>query len=281
MFPWPFALEAVAAVAFPGIAQRTPPAEQPPARVTLTRLDCGSGKAPRDIASFSDSHALDGQKKLLVASCYLIRHGDKLMLWDTGYPAAIKDDPKSPFAMPKTIIDQLRELSIDPAKIDYVGISHYHGDHVGQARDFPAATLLIGYGDWAMLTAADRPVNADPAPLANWITGAGKRDIIRGDKDVFGDASVTILATPGHTPGHKSLLVRMAGNRYYLISGDLTHFASNYATDAVPSGNTSRAETLASLARFKALAANLKATVVIQHDPADIDKLPLFPEAAE
>jgi N-acyl homoserine lactone hydrolase len=252
-----------------------------PARVTLTRLDCGSGKMPRDIAGFSDTRAWDGQKKLLVASCYLIRHGDQLMLWDTGYPASIKDDPKSPIAMPKTLVDQLHDLSVDPTRIDYVGVSHYHGDHIGQARDFPTATLLIGYGDWAMLTASDRPPNADPAPFANWITGPGKHEAVRGDKDVFGDGAVVMLATPGHTPGHRSLLVRVSGNRNYLLTGDLTHFAANYATDGVPTGNTSRAETLASLARFKALAVTLKATVIIQHDPADIARLPPFPRAAE
>ncbi|URW74403.1 N-acyl homoserine lactonase family protein [Sphingomonas donggukensis] len=254
---------------------------KPVPRVTLTRLDCGANKTPRDIAAFSDTHALDGQKKALVASCYLIRHGDEYMLWDTGYAASNRTDPKSAIALPRTIVEQLKQLGLDAADIEYVGVSHYHGDHTGQARDFPSASLLIGQGDWSALTAKDRAANVDPAPLAHWITGGGKYEAVRADKDVFGDGSVTILDTPGHTPGHKSLLVRLRGMGNVLLTGDLAHFASNYAGNAVPAFNTNRADTLASLDRFKRMAANLKATVVIQHEPADVAKLPVFPKAAE
>ncbi|HEU0067324.1 MAG TPA: MBL fold metallo-hydrolase, partial [Sphingomonas sp.] len=123
--------------------------------VTLTRLDCGSSNGPRDVAAFSDTHAYDGVKKPLVASCYLIRHGDDLMLWDTGYPLAMRDAPGTPMLIPASIVDHLRTLGVDPAKVARVGISHYHADHTGQARDFPAATLMIGAGDWAALTAKD------------------------------------------------------------------------------------------------------------------------------
>jgi N-acyl homoserine lactone hydrolase len=65
-----------------------------------------------------------------------------------------------------------------------------------------------------------------------------------------------------------------------LLTGDLAHFRENYDSDGVPSFNTNRADTLASLDRFKEIAANLKATVIIQHDPRDIGKLPAFPAAA-
>lgn len=65
-----------------------------------------------------------------------------------------------------------------------------------------------------------------------------------------------------------------------LLSGDLTHFRENYETDGVPTWNSNRADTLASLNRFKEIARNLRATVIIQHDPRDIGKLPAFPDAA-
>ena len=65
-----------------------------------------------------------------------------------------------------------------------------------------------------------------------------------------------------------------------LLSGDLTHFRENYETDGVPTWNSTRADTLASLNRFKEIARNLHATVIIQHDPRDIGKLPAFPDAA-
>jgi len=66
-----------------------------------------------------------------------------------------------------------------------------------------------------------------------------------------------------------------------LISGDLMHFRENYETGGVPSFNTDRAQTLASLDRAKKIVAGSKATVVIQHDARDIDKLPAFPASAK
>jgi glyoxylase-like metal-dependent hydrolase (beta-lactamase superfamily II) len=267
-----------------GMAAFTAGAQDAPVRVTLTRLDCGASKGPRDVAAFSDTHAYDGVKKPLVASCYLIRHGDELMIWDTGYPASTKTDPGSPMAMKATIVEQLRTLGIAPAQVTRIGASHYHGDHTGQARDFPGATLVIGQGDWAALTdksAAPGFGAPDPAPVAHWISGGGKVDQVRGDKDLFGDGSVVMLDMPGHTPGHHSLLVRLKGRGPVLLTGDLAHFQENYDSNGVPSFNTDRADTLASLDRFKTSARNLKATVIIQHDPRHIGKLPAFPAAAE
>jgi N-acyl homoserine lactone hydrolase len=66
-----------------------------------------------------------------------------------------------------------------------------------------------------------------------------------------------------------------------LLSGDLAHFREIYDNNVVPSFNTSRAETLASIDRVKQIAAHLKATVIMQHDPRDVDKLPAFPATAK
>jgi len=90
-----------------------------------------------------------------------------------------------------------------------------------------------------------------------------------------------MLAMPGHTPGHSSLLVRLAHKSTILLSGDATHFTANYEHDGVPTFNTNRADTLASLQRLKGLAKNNKAMVIIQHEPADIAKLPAFPAFAD
>ena len=119
------------------------------------------------------------------------------------------------------------------------------------------------------------------APIAPWLTGGSKVEPLTADKDVFGDGSVVILAMPGHTPGHRSLLVRLKETGNVLLTGDLAHFHENYDTNGVPTFNTDRAATLASLDRFKQIAKNLKATVIIQHDQRDIAKLPAFPAAAK
>lgn len=252
--------------------------------VTITRLDCGT-VAANNLNLFSDTDAYVGQSKRLTVGCYLIRHGDKVMLWDAGLPAAAKGkaiDPKLPMdaTLSRTLVEQLADLGIKPEQVSVLGISHYHFDHTGQAPSFPAATLMIGAGDWAAVTAKPPAPGINAAPLQAWIGGGGKVEPVTGDKDVFGDGSVRIIDTPGHTPGHHSLLVRLKG-RSILLTGDLAHFTENYASNGVPSFNTNRADTLASLDRFKKLAANLKATVIIQHEPADIAKLPPFPQAAE
>ena len=88
-----------------------------------------------------------------------------------------------------------------------------------------------------------------------------------------------MLNLPGHTPGHRGLLVRLASGPV-LLSGDLYHFTEQVERRGVPPFNTSRAETLASMDRFGRLGRNLGARIIIQHEPADIAKLPAFPEAA-
>ncbi len=265
------------ALAFAVWAQ-TPAAAAP--ELTLTRLDCGGANMPVDVARFSDTNAFDGKKINLTASCYLIKHGEEYMIWDAGYPAAAPGTQATAPAPKMSLVEQLAQLKLTPEQIKFVGISHYHGDHIGQAASFPGATLLIGKGDWDALT-ADKPAQGvNPAPVAHWISGGGKSEPVPRDKDVFGDGSVMMLDMPGHTPGHHSLLVKLKTKGNVLLTGDLAHFKENYVSNGVPSFNTDRSQTLASLDRFKKMAANLKATVVIQHDARDVSKLPVFPAAA-
>lgn len=243
--------------------------------VTLTRLDCGTNTGASDVARFSDTYAMNGMKAQLTYSCYLIRHGDDYMIWDTGFaPGAGPTAPRT------SLVDLLAQLKLTPAQVKYVAISHYHGDHTGQVGSFPQATLLIGKGDWDALSDPKMAQAANPATFARWISGGGKVEPQAGDKDVFGDGSVIMLNMPGHTPGHHSLLVKLNDMGNVLITGDLSHFRENYDSDGVPQFNTDRAASLASIDRFKKIAANMHATVIIQHDLRDVGKLPAFPAAA-
>jgi glyoxylase-like metal-dependent hydrolase (beta-lactamase superfamily II) len=241
--------------------------------VTLTRLDCGSGF--NDARRFSDTFAYTDPKIPFTFSCYVIKHGGDYMVWDTGYaPGSNPNAPKVSLA------DQLAQLKITPEQVKYVGISHFHGDHTGQLPTLPNATLLIGQREWQALTAPQPMPGANVAAFKHWISEGGKVEPQPADKDVFGDGTVVILRTPGHTPGHQSLLVRLKEKGPVILIGDAAHFHENYDNDGVPGFNYDRAETLASLDRIKKMAANLKATVIIQHDPRDIGKLPAFPAAA-
>jgi N-acyl homoserine lactone hydrolase len=254
-----------------------PAMAQAPAEVTLTRIECGTGATPTDVGQrFTDTFAYKDLKLTFTFSCYLIKHGDEYMVWDTGFaPGTNPNAPKVGIA------DRLKELKVTPEQVKYVGISHFHGDHTGQLTPFTNATLLIGKGDWDGITAPTPMQGANVAGFKSWIDEKRKVEQLTADKDVFGDGSVVVLRTPGHTPGHSCLLVRLKEMGPVLLSGDAAHFRENYESGGVPSFNFDRAATVASIERMKQIAANLKATVVIQHDMRDIGKLPAFPAAAK
>jgi N-acyl homoserine lactone hydrolase len=259
------------------IAIVTPAWAQTAPEITLTRFDCGTGGPPFDAAArFSDTFdSFGGRKFTLVYSCYLIKHGDDYMIWDSGHSMEAGD------RAPKvSMVDQLAQLNLKPDQMKFIGISHYHGDHIGQVDSFPNSTLLIGKGDWDLIAAGKPYPMLNAKPFARWTSGGGKVVPILLDHDVFGDGRVVILGTPGHTPGHTVLLVKLAQTGNVILSGDLAHFRENYETGGMPVFNVNRAETLASIDRVKKIAANLKAQVIIQHDPRDLGKLPAFPAAA-
>ena len=255
-----------------------PPAmAQAPAEVTLTRIDCGTGAQPVDVGQrFTDTFAYKDLKLTFTYSCYLIKHGDEYMVWDTGFtPGTNPNAPKV------GIVDRLKELNVTPDQVKHVGISHFHADHTGQLVPFTNATLFIGKGDWDQVTSPTPMPGANAAGFKSWIDEKRKVEPLAGDKDVFGDGSVVVLRTPGHTPGHSSLLVKLKDMGPVFLTGDLVHFRENYESGGVPSFNFDRAATVASIERMKQIVGNVKATVVIQHDMRDIGKLPAFPAAAK
>ena len=100
---------------------------------------------------------------------------------------------------------------------------------------------------------------------------------LEGDHDVFGDGSVTIISTPGHTPGHQSLLVKLPKTGAVVLSGDAVHFKSNWDNRGVPSSNVDKDKTLASMQRIADVLAKEKAQLWINHDKAQRDSLKMAP----
>jgi N-acyl homoserine lactone hydrolase len=250
------------------------------ADVSLARFaDCGTAQAPTAVNQrFSDTFAYGELKLQLTFSCYVIRHGDEYMLWDTGHGMTM------PNVAPKvSLVDQLARIDVKPDQIKYIGISHYHADHTGQISSFPKATLLIGTREWDAISAPKPAEGVNFKPFESWIKGDSKVEPLPLglDKDVFGDGSVIVLRTPGHTAGHSSLLVKLAQMGPVILSGDAVHFRENYDSDGVPAFNYDRAQTVASIERMKKILANLKGTMIIQHDARDIGKLPEFPAFAK
>jgi glyoxylase-like metal-dependent hydrolase (beta-lactamase superfamily II) len=269
---------ALAANAPAALAKLAPP-------VSLWRLDCG-----RFV------------EKGLVDSCYLVRHGDTYLLWDAGVGADLAGQgprriENNLVALDAALAPQLAAIGVRPEQVAILALSHAHFDHVGQAADFPHATLMLGREDWDDLVVAAnlasrsalppdlagrRPPSAySLARLAPWLGGRGRADPVDGDRDLFGDGRVVMIAAPGHSPGHHVLLVRLKHGGSILLTGDLWATERQRRDGTVSAHNPDPAATRSSHAKVERLARRLGARIVIGHDPGDVASLPAFPAAAD
>lgn len=255
-------------------------AQAPAADLRLYTLDCGTLTLD-DMGMFSDTGEHAGEAGVMAVPCFLVRHGDDWLLWDTGLGDRLAAFPGGvhqlggQWAVRRTLEAQLQSLSLKPEDIDYVALSHTHADHSGNVDLFPDATWLMDPLELAAARAQPTPLGVDPGLLK--VLDTARIRPIEGDMDVFGDGSVLLLKTPGHTAGHKSLLVRLRNSGPILLTGDLFHTRENRAYRRVPGPNVDRADTLASFDRFEGVAARESARVIIQHSPEDVAALPASP----
>jgi glyoxylase-like metal-dependent hydrolase (beta-lactamase superfamily II) len=252
----------------------------------LYRLDCGHSLA-NDESVWTPGENV-GRSIEFSSTCWLIKHGSDWLLWDTGVPETALNDPRGWSTLPKLIVyhldrsltDQLAEIGLKPGQIGRVAISHTHGDHIGNMGLFPDATIIMQRAEYSWIHSPDGSndnVNQLMA-LARKLLGTPKHlELIDGDTDVFGDGSVTLVSTPGHTPGHQSLLVHFKKSGFIILSGDVVHLEENFKENIVPSLNTSKPESISSMARVRRLMATYKATLFINHDKSQTDKLKLLP----
>ena len=254
------------------------------APMKLWRLECGQFET--NASTFDDKATKPGPRKMFSNGCYLIRHGKNLMLWDAGFGTGLlgarisHTAPVSP-TLRLSLVRQLKQLGFAPDNVTIMGLSHYHSDHMGQAASFPHARLMIGKADAEAMRHEPYPFFVDPKPVEHWLSEGGVLDEIEGDRDVFGDGSVTMIALPGHSPGNHGLLVRLPKSGVVLLSGDAEHFTGQAAEGAVPPVNSDRAATIASYHRIDQLLAETHGRLIIQHEPADIAELPAFPAYAQ
>jgi glyoxylase-like metal-dependent hydrolase (beta-lactamase superfamily II) len=234
-------------------------------------MDCGHNSA-KDQSVWSPGVNV-GKPIEMSDTCILIKHGSQWLLWDTGYPDVVADfpvdTPVGHASRAKKLEDQFAEIDVKPAGVTFVGISHTHADHTGNMALFPTATVLIQKAELDFASTPGKPaLFAKDRPPKE----------LDGDYDVFGDGSAQILSTPGHTPGHQSLLVHLANTGWVLLTGDAAHFRDNWDNDRVPSINTSPEQTRASLARLKTIAAEKKAQIWINHDLPTFERLKHAPQ---
>jgi N-acyl homoserine lactone hydrolase len=265
----------IAALAVLSISAATGSAQTKSGVDKLYILNCGEGVAG-DISRWSPGVNV-GKPMDFVDNCYLIHHAQGWLLWDTGVPdaiAAMPDgqapaDPKAThWRRPKTLASQLDQLGVKPTDIKFVAVSHTHADHIGNVELFPQSMLLVQKAEYEWPS----PSGGSRFRLEHPVT---KLD---GHYDVFGDGSVTIIATPGHTSGNQSLLVKLPKTGALVLSGDAVHFKSNWDSRGVPSMNTDKEKTLTSMQRIADLLARENAQLWINHDKVQRDGLKMAPD---
>ncbi len=231
-------------------------------------LDCGWSHNA-DVARWTPGINV-GKPIDMSENCYLIHDSQGYFLWDTGYPdnvASMADGLVSQGGATvvrrnKTLAAQLAELHVAPDDIKYVGISHTHPDHTGNIALFPHSTIVIQKAEYDAVMATKTPPFGADHPVMK----------LEGDKDVFGDGSVMIISTPGHTVGHQSLLVHLPKTGWVILTGDAVHLKDNWDNRRVPSMNVDKDKTVASMQRLADLMAQHHAQIWINHDKVQSDQ---------
>lgn len=232
----------------------------------------------------------------LPINVYVIEHRDGLVVFDTGQDRASVTDPRyfprgplgivyerlARFDIPEdqTLASGLRAAGYEPGDVDLALISHLHQDHIGGLGELPNAQIVLTLEERAamngLLPEANGILRAHlDFPADRWRTiqfepMAGIPGFERGF-DLFGDGTLTLLATPGHTPGSMSLLVRDPGRAPSLLVGDVTYDAGAMIADGTIPGVGSRHQLVDTTRRIRHLASNTPdLRILAAHDPATV-----------
>jgi glyoxylase-like metal-dependent hydrolase (beta-lactamase superfamily II) len=254
--------------------------------VSLYAINCGNLKFS-DVGAFVDDGTMNGVARDFIDPCFLIRHPQGDLIWDTGVPEAIADMPDGMRAdgfpvhivVQKKLSAQLDELGMTPADVEYVSFSHMHFDHTGNGNLFAGSTWIVDADERDAMFSETARAGEDFAAYSALENSETVKIGAGASHDVFGDGSVVIHQAPGHTPGHTVLLVKTQDGGNVLLTGDMWHLMESREKRLVPSFNFNREQTLASMESVEALAKEMNARIVRQHVPEDFATLPAFPEA--
>jgi len=252
----------------------------------LFRLDCGRSIANDE--SIWTPGENQGHSIEFSSTCWLMKRGNQWLLWDTGVPEATANDPNGWSTLPKlilyhldkTLTGQLAEIGLKLPDVTYVAISHTHGDHIGNVTLFPDAEILIQRTEYEWIHGGNGPnenVNQLMALARRLMGNPRNLRLTDGDLDVFGDGSITLISTPGHTPGSQSLLVHLRNSGFIILSGDVVHLEENFAKSRVPTLNTDKQASIESMERIRQIIKTYKAIMFINHDKKQTDGLKLLP----
>jgi len=183
---------------------------------------------------------------------YVIRHPEGIVLFDSGLGQNIREQIHGwwvhrlfqlllpyRFRKEEAAVNQLKKMGIEPGAVRYLIVSHAHFDHVGGLQDFPDAAVVISRAEWEHANvgrwkARFRGVMTEQlAGIESrlWIIDyqpGTRREPFYGSFDLFGDGSLILVPTPGHTPGHQSLLVTLGSGQKIFLTGDAVWVRENY-----------------------------------------------------
>jgi N-acyl homoserine lactone hydrolase len=270
-------------------AASQPAKPQAPKSLRLYILDCGKitgmsadsmGFKPGELATTD-----------MITPCYLIVHPRGTMIWDTGeipdsaFQNGVSPAKQGSFTVDRPLLPQLAAIGYTPADITYLALSHYHTDHVANASLFAGSTWIVQQGDRDAIFAprtANQKKGGAAAPAYFAALANSKTLLLKGeDHDVFGDGAVIIKFTPGHTPGHQSLFLKLAKTGPVLLSGDLYHYPEEITYKRIPPFDFDKDQTPKSRAMIEDFLKKNKAQLWIQHDYAAGIKRKKAPEYYE
>jgi N-acyl homoserine lactone hydrolase len=239
-------------------------------------------------------------------NAYVIEHRDGLVLFDSGQDRASVTDPGYfPGGVTGVLYGRLARFQIGPretlsAGLDRLGyaagdvgtavLSHLHQDHIGGLAELPDADIVVSQAEWDTLSSPLPEMRGlmrrhIDLPGLRWhrIKTAPTDDAglapFRSCHDLFGDGSLVLLPTPGHTPGSMSLLVRRPGLPPLMMVGDLTYDAHLLEAGQVP-GVGSRRRLREATAMVNQMRQQYPGLVILPaHDPGAADRLARVPLA--
>jgi glyoxylase-like metal-dependent hydrolase (beta-lactamase superfamily II) len=265
-------------------ATAAPKHAKAPKSVRLFIFDCGTIHTT-SVDTYSLKKEEVGSTEMAIP-CILVAHPKGTLMWDNGdipdraFPAGGGPATAGVVTQARPLLPQLAEVGYAPADITYLAMSHYHGDHVANANAFAGSTWLVRKVE------RDRMFSDPPIPRsdpANYSQLKNSKTIIidKDEYDVFGDGTVIIKSTPGHTPGHQSLFLKLARTGPVVLSGDLYHYPEERSLNRLPVTEFNKDETAASRAGLEAFLKKTGAQLWIQHDflgNARLKKAPQFYE---
>ena len=270
---------AILAIAFSAMAQQRK--AQPPKSVRLYVFDCGSLNIT-DTSPYQ-LKAEELASRYMSVPCFLVAHPKGTMIWDAGAVPDSAFKPGAPATLRtatsvRTLAAQLADIGYAPADITYQAFSHFHWDHVGNANVFASATWLVRKLERDIMFADPPSPRTEPA---NYSALKNSKTVIitKADHDVFGDGTVVIKSTPGHSPDHQVLFLKLAKTGQVVLSGDLYHYPEERKLNRVPTTEFNAAQTIASRAAVEAFLKKTGAQLWIQHDftaNARLKKAPAF-----